>query len=226
MHGCKVCKDDGGLCRACGEPGKPQASVGKQVATGTWADHYTHTIPAKQQNGKHQNGATFKSCVHDAKASCLGLTWKGQVKRLYGAQGGQLMHPKVRTSHLGLIIDCAQLVKPRQVFILSAPKRYHGLADALRGPDILSLHWPDMSAPWHVGIQFWKQLLDLMPEHTACCCVGGHGRTGTALASLLVASGLEPDVAISMVREKHCNKAIETTEQSDYVKALGNSAKV
>jgi protein-tyrosine phosphatase len=52
--------------------------------------------------------------------------------------------------------------------------------------------------------------------------MGGHGRTGTALASVLMASGkaTDPDTAIELVRSKHCKRAIETYDQIDYLEIV------
>jgi hypothetical protein len=94
------------------------------------------------------------------------------------------------------------------------------LVNPAERPVVLRLHWPDMTAP-SVGLDFWRRLWELLPEGVivvACC--GGHGRTGTALASLLVAAGMDPDAAIDYVRTTHCTEAIETAEQEEYVRRL------
>ena len=49
------------------------------------------------------------------------------------------------------------------------------------------------------------------------CCVGGHGRTGTTLACLMVAGGLTADEAIHRVRTTYGKKAAETSVQEKYV---------
>jgi hypothetical protein len=141
-------------------------------------------------------------------------------KILYGARGSNLAHANLE--HLDLIIDCAGVVAESGRFVKSAPARYRGLKAGLL-PDVIRLDWPDMSAPVHVGIRWWMRLLELLPAHTCVCCVGGHGRTGTALASLLVASGMDAETAIRTVREQHCRRAIETQGQEAYVKALGKA---
>jgi hypothetical protein len=48
-------------------------------------------------------------------------------------------------------------------------------------------------------------------------CLGGHGRTGTALACLAVLSGTPPDEAVAWVRANYCTKAVETDEQAQFV---------
>ena len=51
-------------------------------------------------------------------------------------------------------------------------------------------------------------------------CLGGHGRTGTALACLAVLAGHPADDAVAWVRRTYCDRAVETDEQADYVRAL------
>jgi protein-tyrosine phosphatase len=51
-------------------------------------------------------------------------------------------------------------------------------------------------------------------------CLGGHGRTGSALASLAVLSGVPAQEAVAWVRNNYCSKAIETPEQASFVASL------
>jgi Protein-tyrosine phosphatase len=48
-------------------------------------------------------------------------------------------------------------------------------------------------------------------------CLGGHGRTGTALACLAVLTGCPPAEAVAWVREHYCPSAVETPEQEAFV---------
>lgn len=47
-------------------------------------------------------------------------------------------------------------------------------------------------------------------------CIGGHGRTGTVLAALVKQMTGNED-AITYVREKYCKKAVESTEQIEFL---------
>lgn len=49
------------------------------------------------------------------------------------------------------------------------------------------------------------------------CCFGGHGRTGTILSALL--TNLEPEVEdlIGTLRQRYCQKAVETASQEEWV---------
>jgi protein-tyrosine phosphatase len=58
-------------------------------------------------------------------------------------------------------------------------------------------------------------------ERVEVGCLGGHGRTGTALACLAVLTGTPPDEAVAWVRATYCDKAVETEEQRAFVVAFG-----
>ena len=87
----------------------------------------------------------------------------------------------------------------------------------------MNMEWPDMGtipAP----IQFWKDLVGYLKTNKKTMlvfCMGGHGRTGTAVASLMVACDLfKPNEAIKWVRKNYCERAIETTKQENYILGL------
>lgn len=84
------------------------------------------------------------------------------------------------------------------------------------------LPWPDGGTP-PVKRSFWRALIEACAARKAPLvihCIGGHGRTGTALASILIAYSIPAQDAIEFVREHHCNRAIETTAQELYLDRL------
>jgi hypothetical protein len=58
-------------------------------------------------------------------------------------------------------------------------------------------------------------------ERVEIGCLGGHGRTGTALACLAVLTGTPPGDAVAWVRAAYCEKAVETDEQRAFVARFG-----
>lgn len=82
------------------------------------------------------------------------------------------------------------------------------------------LDWPDYGT---VGlpVEFWLDLIAYLKTNKKSMlvfCVGGHGRTGTAMASLLVAAlDYTAGEAIDWLRENYCPKAVESKKQVDYV---------
>ena len=53
-------------------------------------------------------------------------------------------------------------------------------------------------------------------------CIGGHGRTGTFLAALMVREGWAPVDAIAYIHGGYCNKAIETVKQEELIATYSN----
>lgn len=86
------------------------------------------------------------------------------------------------------------------------------------------LDWPDFGVPDDVGCVLVAlkavQAHARAGQHVELGCVGGHGRTGTALACLAVLGGQSPQEAVPWVRANYCSQAIETPEQADFVCSL------
>ncbi|HEX3649485.1 MAG TPA: protein-tyrosine phosphatase family protein [Pseudonocardiaceae bacterium] len=54
-------------------------------------------------------------------------------------------------------------------------------------------------------------------ERVEVACMGGSGRTGTALACMAILDGVPPAEAVSYVRENYSPKAVETPWQKKFV---------
>lgn len=99
-------------------------------------------------------------------------------------------------------------------------------------PHMVVLPWPDFGIP-KVPIEFWKlladDLRDLAKERkrikVLCTCMGGHGRTGTALLCLMDMFGQFPNdwdanECVQYLRKLYCDEAVESTKQVDYFSSL------
>jgi protein-tyrosine phosphatase len=87
----------------------------------------------------------------------------------------------------------------------------------------ICLDWPDMGVV-DLPKEFWLDLIkvfDKKKSKVLMFCLGGHGRTGTAMAVLMVL-GLEytPEKAVEWVRTNYCKQAIETWKQIDYIYSM------
>ena len=51
-------------------------------------------------------------------------------------------------------------------------------------------------------------------------CLGGHGRTGTALACLAILTGHPAADAVAWVRANYCPEAVETVGQEAFITTL------
>lgn len=77
---------------------------------------------------------------------------------------------------------------------------------------------PIFQANWPSLCQHLRARLDA-GERVLVHCRGGHGRSGTIVAALLVDSGLATEDAISMIRRVRPG-AIETPGQEDWLRTL------
>jgi hypothetical protein len=91
-------------------------------------------------------------------------------------------------------------------------------------PHQLLLDWKDFSPPpSSANIDFWETIVSQAKaegiKRIICCCGAGLGRTGTALASLALASGRanDPEYAIEMIRGNYNRGAVETKGQELYI---------
>jgi Protein-tyrosine phosphatase len=93
--------------------------------------------------------------------------------------------------------------------------------------DHAHIDWPDFGLPEDTDAvqRSLRALLDRARsgERVEVGCLGGHGRTGTALASLAVLSGYPAGDAVNWVRAHYCSKAVETPEQEAFVAVMDQS---
>jgi len=83
------------------------------------------------------------------------------------------------------------------------------------------LEWPDFAVPddpAHV-LTMLRSVLERARrgQLVEIGCLGGHGRTGTALACLAVLAGHPTSDAVAWVRATYCPKAVETAAQEAFV---------
>ena len=85
------------------------------------------------------------------------------------------------------------------------------------------VRWPDFALPLDgrdardALRETWERAAH---ERVEVGCGGGRGRTGTALAGLLVLEGVAPDEAVARVRGRYDRHAVETPWQRRWVARL------
>lgn len=87
------------------------------------------------------------------------------------------------------------------------------------------VRWPDFWLPAnHVeAVDALREAwLRAESERVEVACMGGHGRTGTALACIAVMDGVPPGQAVSFVRDRY-GPAVETPWQHWYVRHVARS---
>jgi hypothetical protein len=87
--------------------------------------------------------------------------------------------------------------------------------------------WPDFGVPADPAA-LGRALVDLLDrartgESVEIGCLGGHGRTGTALACLAALTSTATEDPVVWVRANYCEKAIETEEQEAFVSSFGSA---
>jgi Protein-tyrosine phosphatase len=89
------------------------------------------------------------------------------------------------------------------------------------------IDWPDFGVPANAeaAAQVLKTVLERARsgQGVEVGCLGGHGRTGTALAVLAVLAGHPALGAVAWVRSNYCPQAVETPGQEAFVAALPSS---
>lgn len=91
-------------------------------------------------------------------------------------------------------------------------------------PRIVLYPWEDWGVPENpkLFVRVVRWVLAQVKKGTVVevACMGGHGRTGTALATILVIQGFEARAAIRRVRRSYCEEAIESDKQLAFLRAL------
>jgi len=87
------------------------------------------------------------------------------------------------------------------------------------------IDWPDFGLPadWETAanqiIAGFERAKNR--ERVEIGCIGGLGRTGTVLACMAILSGVSADQAVKWVRGNYDPRAIETSEQAEWVLWFG-----
>lgn len=89
-------------------------------------------------------------------------------------------------------------------------------------PPFIMLDWKDMDPPPRVAFDYAKWAHERITEHAETIqvgCIGGHGRTGTFAAMVMIVSDMNRSAmdAIDWVHDKYCVDAIESARQEDAI---------
>jgi protein-tyrosine phosphatase len=165
-------------------------------------------------------GVHFSKCRH--KPSLIFKTPEGI--EIYGASECYIDAHSVR--EMDLVVRL--LGRRRGAEIVSGSDRWAKLNETVEDfmpeePEEICIDWPDYGVI-KAGREFWEKFLENLKEgkykKVLFYCFGGHGRTGTAVASLMtVACDIHGGQAIREIR-KYCQHAIETKGQEDYVRRM------
>jgi hypothetical protein len=202
---------------------------------GNWDQPATGEIMGKGYTGSLGGGGTYTT--HHSKEKVCNHDGSEIVYVLPGTQthilAAQKTYAKEAAYICDMVIDCgahistgssSSFVRAVGTVDKEQRERIEGLNDLIMVlPPIASLDWPDQGIPAG-GLAFWHGLIGILPDpgNVLVCCIGGHGRTGTAIASIVIATqpGITAKAAIDYVRTRHCKQAIESLAQERYLCAL------
>lgn len=106
-----------------------------------------------------------------------------------------------------------------------AQKSFPELMRVPHTPAIIDVNWGDFHVP-DLDAAWWKALhqaiLKCPPKSNMVVhCIGGHGRTGTALAILAALAGKHKengqDCPVEYIRKAYCESAVESESQINYI---------
>ena len=118
----------------------------------------------------------------------------------------------------GLFLACAPLVTAK---VLTVPVGFEELNNYEPKREVIRVVWNDFGVP-ALNAAFWLSLLELSVSNghdvLSVVCVGGHGRTGTALSALgIVGKGWTAEHAVNFLRDRYCKEVVESTSQVSYL---------
>lgn len=164
----------------------------------------------------------YKKCIHDGCVSAF--TMFDKKYWFAGAQNFEVKAPPVDTI---LVLDLAGSIKfeTRPWVVTTPPELAHLKTPPPKPPPYMKLDWPDRSEP-QCELEWWAELLTSIqkawPEggRVIISCMGAHGRTGTAMAAIILSTNpqISCENAIKFVRKQHCEKAIESDDQVEYLR--------
>jgi len=153
------------------------------------------------------------------------------IREQWQATGRPILHPHVHRDAV-TFADGTTVIGARFLvddpYTSDEPPTFGLYLDAHWAPpwDHAHLPWRDYGVPDAAALRAaLEDVLDRARrgERVEVGCLGGHGRTGTALACLAVLTGTPPGEAVAWVRAAYCEKAVETDEQRAFVTAFGRA---
>lgn len=157
-------------------------------------------------------GGSKKFCVHRPKEVITGEGWSVSAGAKWDCKGSARRFPVVMNL-MGTSIT------PQHNIPIPELQKWESKSSVQE----MMIDWPDMDVV-EFPVEFWTDIRDYLQKEKKkmlIFCVGGHGRTGTAVACLLVVScNMTADAAISWIRKNYCGEAIENKWQEDYVRDI------
>lgn len=168
--------------------------------------------PSQQNFTQTKQEFWSAKCFHYPTQMIDGDTW--------GVWVGKKEDVKDKASEFDVVMNLTfASIRPQHIIPIPELNRWENHATFQE----LQMDWPDFGVV-NLPIEFWIDLTEYLEEHKAkllVFCIGGHGRTGTALAALAIVSlAMSAREAIAWVRKDYCTQAIESIAQENYLESL------
>lgn len=151
--------------------------------------------------------------------------WHGRLAILPRPRGGDWLADEVRSWKKAGINTVVSLLTPNETSDLALTQESKLVRDD--GLEFLSFPIIDRSIPASRGaaIEFVRKLGNVLDQgkHVGIHCRQGIGRSAVIAASLLVVSGLDPEIAFQRVSDARGVSVPETPEQREWVIELSQA---
>jgi hypothetical protein len=191
----------------------PKCKNCKEWTSGYYNENYCFSCYNKEmQKGGGKVSNKTKKCNEDHKPTHV----LGAGYEFWAATGSRL---SAYLPKFDLCLNCtgSPVSKPKH----SIPFEWGKDIEIPQFKEII-LDWWDQRGIW-IDPEFWVKLLRHAIETQSkvlVFCVGGHGRTGTAICALQIAGGATAKQAIEKIRADYCPSAVESDLQVAYLEEL------
>ena len=167
----------------------------------------------KMALAKNKFMPAFKTCTHMGSAKVFEISGLP----IYATKRANVGYGDDR-----LLLNCTDTDLHQYGIVM--PESYKALQHLCVVSTCVNMQWQDQGTP-KVLPNFWVDLITLAIKNQETgilvFCLGSHGRTGTALAALLIANqNMSAFDAVQMVRKNHCEDCIESQSQIRYLRDL------
>jgi len=144
-------------------------------------------------------------------------------KDAWGVWCGKGMDVEHETGDFDLVINLTgRSIFDNRKHVIPIDSLKHWSNGPKHAPEVI-LDWPDYGIiDW--PLEFWLELMGHIEENgldVVVFCVGGHGRTGTAIAAMMIVSlNFTVKEAVGWLRKNYCKKAVESKAQVEYLYTL------
>lgn len=182
----------------------------KQKSKATYVSNYGTPVNTSGVTGATSTGFNYKNCFHRPQHIIAGEGW--------GVWAGRKDDCRTSAKHFDVIMNLTYTsIKEQHRIGIPELSKWNDWSCPYQE---LQMDWPDY-CPVDLPKQFWVDLLhhlETSKKRMLVFCLGGHGRTGTAIAVMMCLSlGYKPEDAIAWVRKNYCSHAIESKAQENYI---------